>query len=177
MYANLLYLYRTIWFGIRYYGRPIRIHASSWISSHCVIRVVDGGSIAIGPNCAIHDFAMILTYGGNIEIGEHCSLNPFAIVYGHGGVRIANGVRIAAHAVIIPANHIAASDGTPLHRTGTSAKGIYIGSNVWIGSGARILDGVRIGTNAIVGAGSVVTKSVPEGATVVGTPARLIRQR
>jgi acetyltransferase-like isoleucine patch superfamily enzyme len=120
---------------------------------------------------------MILTHGGDIEIGDYCSLNPFAIIYGHGGVRIADSVRIAAHAVIIPANHIAANDGTPLHMSGTSAKGIDIGTNVWLGSGARILDGVRIGMNAIVGAGSVVTRSVPEGATVAGVPARVIRQR
>ena len=120
---------------------------------------------------------MILTYGGNIQIGDDCSVNPFAIVYGHGGVRIANGVRIAAHTVIIPANHNVPTDGTPLRKAGTSAKGIEIGANVWLGSGARILDGVRIGMNAIVGAGSVVTRSVPEGATVAGVPARVIRQR
>jgi acetyltransferase-like isoleucine patch superfamily enzyme len=120
---------------------------------------------------------MILTYGGDIAIGDDCSLNPFAIIYGHGGVRIADGVRIAAHTVIIPANHNVADDVTPLHKSGTSAEGIDIGANVWIGSGARILDGVHIGRRAIVGAGSVVTKAVPEGATVVGVPARVIRQR
>jgi acetyltransferase-like isoleucine patch superfamily enzyme len=138
---------------------------------------VGGGSITIGRNCTIHDYAMILTYGGDIAIGDGCSLNPFAIVYGHGGVRIADGVRIAAHTVIIPANHNVADATTPLHKSGTSAKGIDIGANVWIGSGARILDGVHIGRHAVIGAGSVVTKAVPEGATVVGVPARVIRQR
>ena len=34
---------------------------------------------------------------------------------------------------------------------------------------------VVIGENAIVGAGSVVTKDVPDGATVVGNPARIIK--
>ena len=175
--SGLQHSYRKIRLGIKYCGRPIRIDASSCISPRCVIRVTGGGSITIGRNCAVHDFAMILTYGGDIEIGDHCSVNPFAIVYGHGGVRIADGVRIAAHTVIIPANHNVTDDGTPLHKSGTSAKGIDIGANVWLGSGSRILDGVRIGMNAIVGAGSVVTKSVPQGATVVGVPARVIRQR
>lgn len=175
--TSLLYSYRKLRFGIQYFGRPIRIDASCWISSRCVIRVTDGGSITIGRNCIVHDFAMILTYGGDIQIGDHCSVNPFAIVYGHGGVRIGDGVRIAAHTVVIPANHNAANNETPLHKSGTSAKGIDIGANVWLGSGSRILDGVRIGKNAIVGAGSVVTKSVPEGATVAGVPARVIRQR
>jgi len=44
-----------------------------------------------------------------------------------------------------------------------------------IGSGAVLLCGITIGENALVGAGSVVTKDVPDGATVAGNPARLIK--
>lgn len=46
----------------------------------------------------------------------------------------------------------------------------------WIGANAIILPGVTIGKNAVVGAGSVVTRSVPDYAVVVGNPARVIRQ-
>lgn len=120
---------------------------------------------------------MILTHGGDITIGDNCSLNPFSIVYGKGGVRIGNGVRIAAHTVIIPENHIAVIDGQPLHLSGYTAEGIDIADHVWLGTGVRILDGVSIGRNAVVGAGSVVTRSVPENATVAGVPARVIKQR
>jgi UDP-2-acetamido-3-amino-2,3-dideoxy-glucuronate N-acetyltransferase len=41
-----------------------------------------------------------------------------------------------------------------------------------IGSGAVILGGIRIGERALVGAGAVVTRDVPSGETVVGSPAR-----
>jgi acetyltransferase-like isoleucine patch superfamily enzyme len=102
-------------------------------------------------------------------------LNPFAIVYGHGGVRIGDGVRIAAHTVIIPANHNPPSDGVPLHLSGTTRKGIVIEDGVWLGAGACILDGAHIARNAIVGAGSVVTKPVAENVTVAGVPARMIK--
>ena len=44
-----------------------------------------------------------------------------------------------------------------------------------IGSGATILCGVTIGENAIVGAGAVVTRDVAAGTTVVGNPARTLR--
>lgn len=120
---------------------------------------------------------MIMTYGGDICIGDDCSLNPYSIVYGHGGVRIGNGVRIAAHTVIIPANHTAVAEGQILREAPLTARGIQIDDNVWLGAGSRILDGVRIGRNAVVGAGSVVTKPVPADTTVAGVPARVIKQR
>jgi FkbH-like protein len=43
-----------------------------------------------------------------------------------------------------------------------------------IGSGACVMGNVRVGRGAVVGANSVVLKSVPEGATVLGVPARII---
>jgi UDP-2-acetamido-3-amino-2,3-dideoxy-glucuronate N-acetyltransferase len=43
-----------------------------------------------------------------------------------------------------------------------------------IGSGAVILCGVTIGEQAMVGAGAVVTRDVPDGATVAGVPARVL---
>jgi len=44
-----------------------------------------------------------------------------------------------------------------------------------IGIGATIRESVTIGRYAIVGAGSVVVQDVPPGATVVGSPARIIK--
>lgn len=164
--------WRRIAYAVRFGGKQIKVHPSTWIGAGSMLRICDGGSIEIGRNCEIHPLAMIMTYGGNIIIGDHCSLNPFAIVYGQGGVRIGNDVRIASHVVIIPANHTNPGDGTPLRLAPVSALGITIGDNVWIGAGALILDGVEIGRDAIVGAGSVVTRSVNVGETVVGAPAR-----
>jgi acetyltransferase-like isoleucine patch superfamily enzyme len=165
---------RACLYRARFVGRDVKIHPSSRVSWRSIIRTCGGGSISIGSNCEIHPFAMILTYGGEVDIGHNCSANPFVIIYGHGGVKIGDGVRIAAHSVIIPANHCVSNAGTPMYQSGVSAKGIFIGDDVWIGSGARILDGVSIGACAVVGAGSVVTKSVPSHATVAGVPARVI---
>lgn len=54
---------------------------------------------------------------------------------------------------------------------------IEIGNDVWIGTGAVVVDGVNIGDGAIVAASSVVTRSVPPYAIVGGVPARVIRFR
>jgi serine O-acetyltransferase len=48
-----------------------------------------------------------------------------------------------------------------------------IGDNVFIGAGARVLGGIQIGNDAIIGANSVVIKSIPDGATAIGLPARV----
>jgi len=47
-----------------------------------------------------------------------------------------------------------------------------IGNGVIIGSGAAVLGPIKVGDRARIGANAVVTKDVPEGATMVGIPAR-----
>jgi serine O-acetyltransferase len=53
-------------------------------------------------------------------------------------------------------------------------QGPMIGRHVSIGTGAKILGPVRIGNNARIGANAVVLQDVPDGATAVGAPARII---
>jgi serine O-acetyltransferase len=52
-----------------------------------------------------------------------------------------------------------------------------IGGHVDIGAGAKILGGVRIGNHARIGANAVVVNDVPEGATALGIPARILGNR
>lgn len=53
---------------------------------------------------------------------------------------------------------------------------VIIGNNCMIGANATITQGVKIGDNVTVGAGSVVLHDVLDGETVVGNPARVIRE-
>ena len=50
-----------------------------------------------------------------------------------------------------------------------------VGDNVLIGAGAKVLGPVTIGNNAMIGAGSIVLDDVPEGATVTGVKAKVIK--
>lgn len=50
-----------------------------------------------------------------------------------------------------------------------------LGENVFVGSGARVLGGVRVGSGARIGANAVVVHDVPDHATAVGIPARIVK--
>lgn len=56
-------------------------------------------------------------------------------------------------------------------------KPIIIGSDVWIGARAIVLDGVTVGHGAVLAAGTIVTKDVPPYAIMGGVPGKLIRYR
>jgi serine O-acetyltransferase len=49
-----------------------------------------------------------------------------------------------------------------------------IGDDVFIGAGAKVLGPIRIGHGARVAANSLVIADVPDGATAIGVPARIL---
>lgn len=73
-------------------------------------------------------------------------------------VHIAHNVVVGRHAVVIAQAMIGGS--------------VMIGDEAWIAPSACIRNGIRIGARATVGLGAVVVKDVPDGTTVMGSPAR-----
>ncbi len=110
-------------------------------------------------------------YGFNIRIGERAFLNFNCVILDVVDVAIGDGARIGPAVQIYAADHPRDPE---LRRAGLEfGRPVSIGRNTWIGGGAIILPGVSIGDDAVVGAGSIVTRDVPDGATVMGNPARL----
>ncbi len=136
-----------------------------------------GGTIRIGAGTTLDRGVVLRAYGGNIVIGDNCSINPYAVLYGHGGLSIGDGVRIAAHVVVIPANHNIDDRTVFIYLQGETAVGIRIEDDVWIGAGARILDGVTLSRGTVVAAGAVVSRSTEAFGVYAGVPARKIRTR
>jgi serine O-acetyltransferase len=52
-----------------------------------------------------------------------------------------------------------------------------LGNNIVVGAGAKVLGPIQIGDGARVGSNAVVVKPVPEGATVIGVPGRLVETK
>lgn len=76
-------------------------------------------------------------------------------------------------------NDVLLYQGVALAGTTTEKKKRHptLGNNVEMGSGSIALGAITIGDGARIGAGSVVIKSVPPGATVVGVPGRTVEDR
>lgn len=139
------------------------------------------GKISVMDNCVIAPYAVIQ---GNVSLGNHCSVNAFSMLVGYGTaeddvgkITVGDDVRIAAHVMIIAANHIYEDPEKKICEQGLERKSITIGDDVWIGGNASILAGVTIGKGAVVAAGAVVTKDVPPYSVVAGVPARVIKVR
>ena len=100
--------------------------------------------------------------GRNVEFGK-------GLVIMHGvGVVINSGARGGKNIVIESGVVIGAV------RNGVPVQVPQLGSNIFIGSGAKILGGIKIGNNVKIGANAVVVKDVPDNVTVVGIPARIV---
>jgi acetyltransferase-like isoleucine patch superfamily enzyme len=115
------------------------------------------------------------------RIGSHCTLwNNSTIDYGcvigdrvriHCNIYIAQYTTIEDDVFLAPGVSIA-NDPHPIctkcMQGPTIRRGARIGVNV------TLLPLITIGENALVGAGSVVTKDVPAGMVVAGSPARIL---
>lgn len=53
---------------------------------------------------------------------------------------------------------------------------IYIGDNVYLGSGAKLIGNFTVGNNVNIGANAVVLNAIPDDSTAVGVPARVIKK-
>jgi len=65
----------------------------------------------------------------------------------------------------------------PTREQGGQKRHPTIGNDVIVGSGAQVLGPIRVGDGARIGAAAVVLKEVPDGATMVGNPARQVGRR
>jgi serine O-acetyltransferase len=102
---------------------------------------------------------------GHAVIGRGADIGPGFVLIHSFGVVINSNVRAGRGLVIEHGVTIGAEKRqTPV-----------LGDNVFIGAGAKVIGGVRIGSDVKIGANAVVTKDVPDGATVVGIPARVVR--
>lgn len=148
------------------------VHESSYIDEGC----------RIGNDTTIWHFTHIMK---DCEIGKHCNIGQNVVISSK--VKIGDNVKIQNNVsvyegviceddvflgpscvftnVINPRSFISRK---------TEYKKTIIRKGASIGANSTIICGHDIGKYAFIGAGSVVTKSVPDYACVIGNPAKLL---
>src|SRR5260370_19115871 len=144
--------------------------------------------VKLGRDVVIHHFVNL--YG--CEIGDGSRIGSFVEI--QKGARIGRNCKVSSHTficegvtiedeVFVGHGVVFINDKFPRATTGA---GVLQSDDDWkvvptlvkrgasIGSHATILSGVNIGERAIIGTGAVVTKDVPDDATVAGNPATLL---
>jgi len=164
--------------------RYLRTVQAQWRHPHAAIfsgRVMPGARIGfcceiaydveLGPASVLGDHTYVNrgTIIGTAIIGKFCSI----------GYNCHIGLAEHPVAFVSTSPRIYGRDNLLGHPCGWAefSRPPVIGNDVWIGSGAQVLQRTRIGDGAVVGAGAVVTRNVPAYAIVAGVPARVIRYR
>ena len=165
--------------ALRCPGR-MRIGDHVTIDDGCALdaRGAQPGGFVIGPRTLIARHTELVVKQGYLIIGAHGSIGSNCTLSAVSGLRVGDHAIIAGHCYFGGGRYRTAMGGGPMVEQGLQTRGpVIVGSDVWIGAGARILDGVTVGDGAVVGAGSVVTHDVEPLAIVGGTPARVLGHR
>jgi len=183
----------------------VELGDGSVVEELCIVGRHTGGtgSVArtvIGAQAVIRSHTVV--YAGNVigarfqtghhvllresnTIGDSVSVGSLSVVEHH--VTIGTGVRI--HSQCFIPEYSVLEDGAwigprvtltnaPFPRcpdVSKCLKGVHVGRDARVGANVTILPGVSIGERALIGAGAIVTKNVPAGAVVVGTPAQPVK--
>lgn len=138
---------------------------------------LDGVAPRIAESAWVADSALVM---GNVELAADSSVWFGVVIRGDTEViQIGRGSNIQDLSVLhadIGMPLLVGQDVTVGHRA--VLHGCSIGDGSLIGIGAVVLNGAKIGKGCLVGAGALVTegKEFPDGAMIMGSPARLVRQ-
>jgi bifunctional UDP-N-acetylglucosamine pyrophosphorylase/glucosamine-1-phosphate N-acetyltransferase len=145
-----------------------------------------GSDCRIGPHAHIED----------ARIGDRSDCGPFVKL--RPGTEIADDVHIGSFAELVRTRvgrgskvpHVSYLGDTDLGEDanigagtitanfdGTHKNRTKIGDRAFVGVDTMLVAPVKLGKGSRTGAGSVVTKDVPDGATAVGVPARVVRRK
>lgn len=122
----------------------------------------------IAPNCVLTPVRIALyrlcgfKIGKNVFIGMKCYLDDLCV----------NKIEIGNDVIISYGVYIACHGPNQKHNSLIIKDGAYIGMRANITARHDLV----IGEGAIIGAGTLVNKSVPDGATCVGVPGRILEK-
>lgn len=142
-------------------------------------------NISMGVDVGIWDNARVeLLYEWNgqhffpeLIIGSHVNIGQNLHLVCTNRIVIEDNVVMSGNVTILDNAHITDDNTLSILQQGIITKPVHIKEGAFIGINVVIMPGVTIGKHAIVGASAVVTKDIPDYATAVGIPARIIKEK
>jgi acetyltransferase-like isoleucine patch superfamily enzyme len=134
--------------------------------------------IVLEDNVVVNRNCLLKAKAGPIRLGRDTNIGGNSVIVSLAGIDIGQSVLVAGGCYINAGGYPLDDHSRTMMDQGAYSEGpITIGDDVWIGTGAIILDGVTIGPRAVISAGAVVARDIPEGAIAAGIPARPIWRR
>lgn len=160
----------------------IEVHPTARVSVLADIEdSVHGTRIVVGARSLIDSFVKIKPAGGkgDLVIGANCAINSGCVLYTGNGLKMGDGVAVAANCTFAPVNHQYLSRDKLIRDQGfrISKGGVLIEDDVWIGANCVILDGACLRRGCVIGAGSLVRGEVASYSIQAGNPLVLLGYR
>ncbi len=141
--------------------------------------------ISIGVNATRKKVA--IRFQDSVEFGTAIHADAYLskrAIVGEGtvimaGVRVNPDVKIGKHCIINTSASIdhdcELEDYVHISPNATLSGNVTVGEGTHIGSGAAVIQGIKIGKWCTIGAGAAVIRDIPDFATAVGCPAKIIK--
>jgi acetyltransferase-like isoleucine patch superfamily enzyme len=162
------------------YPRRIDLGDNVTIDDYCLLdgRGAIPAGIVLEDNVVINRNCMLKAKAGFIRLGRDTNVGGNSVIVSLAGINVGKSVLVAGGCYINAGGYPLDDQSRAMMDQDAYSKGpITIGDDVWIGTGAIILDGVTIGPHAVISAGAVVARDIPAGAIAAGIPARPIWYR
>jgi acetyltransferase-like isoleucine patch superfamily enzyme len=114
-------------------------------------------SCYLHPSCRVDDGCLIYPL---FNIGQEVELAR--------GVLLNNSVVVSHNSYVGEASYCAPGVVLSGHVT--------VGNGTFLGTGTLVANNRRIGDRALVGIGTIVTRDIPDGASAIGNPMRILRK-
>lgn len=148
------------------FRKHLYFHIKSIIFPSIKIRCSSHEKIVFGKEVCIRDNVLFnLSNRGKIIIENKVFINDGCKINCRESIIIGEGSLLGQDVLIYDHDHDYKKGPTEKSNS-FIVKKVYIGRNVWIGSGCIILKGVNIGDNSVIAAGSLITHDVPSNSLV-----------
>jgi acetyltransferase-like isoleucine patch superfamily enzyme len=164
--------YRFTWAKLRSPG-TIEAAALPMIDPPFRLRMAPGTTLVIGRDVRFYSgFHLYMEEGSSLEIGDRNVFNVNCWIGVVNRLTIGSDNLFAPLVTITDGNHNF-GPGAPFWQQGFEPRDVSLGSNVWIGAKATVINSV--GNDSVVGANAVVSRPVPNNTLAMGMPARAVR--